>query len=63
MANKLRKQKGGQRKIYPLDITKLDSAIARASAKTGITSKAQLMRLAIERGLPVVIAALDRRAA
>lgn len=51
------------RRIYPLDITGLSPAISAAQRKTGIRSQAEIMRLAIERGLPILIAQLDRRAA
>ena len=47
-----------KRTVYPLEITDLVPMLAAARKKTGIKSQAQLMRLAIERGLPVLIAQL-----
>ncbi len=46
------------RKVYPLEITSLDAQIRKAQKKTGIKSKAEVMRMAIERGLPVLISQL-----
>ena len=46
------------RKVYPLEITSLDALLVKAQKATGIKSKAVLMRMAIERGLPVLIAQL-----
>ena len=46
------------RKVYPLEITSLDALLVKAQKATGIKSKAVLMRMAIERGLPVLIGLL-----
>lgn len=48
-----------KRVIYPLDVTKLQELIRGAQAKTGIRSRAALLRMAVERGLPVLVRQLS----
>lgn len=48
-----------ERKVYPLDITGLDALLKSAQRKTKIKSRAVLMQMAIERGLPVLIQQLS----
>jgi len=43
-----------KRVVYPLDITGLGSLLRAARRKTGIKSKATLLRMGIERGLPIL---------
>jgi len=46
------------RVVYPLDITRIHPLLKAAQKKTGIKSQAEVLRMAIERGLPVLIAQL-----
>jgi len=50
-----------KRTIYPLDITGLTPLVAAAKKRTKLTSTAQLLKLAIARGLPILEAQLSAK--
>lgn len=50
----LRTPGNAKRNVYPLDITSLTELLKAAKRKTKIKNTAELLRLSIERGLPIL---------